>query len=296
MANSNISAANSQSIVFDLYRYQIIPIDRNQKGLFDEPIPELIANKNRYFHQSILSISQEATASEDENYKYKIQIEEKQIQGRDNGLIIFRLAKQRIFPYDSPDFERHPIPMWPWSYVIVWNEPDRQVMAIQHKHRVTKQTITLINWLAKQINKELELKNLVVHIKSIYDEKSFWDIAKNNEVEKVTFTLITPNMANISSSLSDDMKNLAKTTNAQQSKVELAAYQGSTLDLEKDNKTVNDLVGYSSQGGGDASFKIKGLKTRKNTKKSTKKIHIDEIEVKGYDIDKITKVLRSALD
>lgn len=292
MANSK----NSSKILLEFYRYQILPIDRSQGGLFDESPAELIANKNKYFLEALLNLSQITMDEENVIDSYKLKLEYPQDTVNNNNLFVFRLAKQRTLPYDTPQFKQTPLASWPWVYLIVWNDADRQVIAIQHKRKVSEQTKSLINWLEKQVNKSLEPKNLNLHIKSIFDEQDFWDIVEKNQIQKVTFKLITPNMANISSALSDDMKKLAKSTNTQQSTVELTAYSDSVLELERDNSSVSDLVNYSSQGGGSISVKIKGIATRRTTSRSAKKTVIEEMEIQSYSCEDIINTIKSVID
>ena len=97
---------------------------------------------------------------------------------------------------------------------------------------------------------------------TIFEKRQFWSLLHQYEgrVKSVEFEIITPNMANISGSLSDDLKDFAKATNSARNKLKIESDPEAPLRLEEDNRTLQGLVNYSSEGGGNISLKIDGVK------------------------------------
>ena len=89
--------------------------------------------------------------------------------------------------------------------------------------------------------------------------KNFLGFCGRQVNKEIEFSLITPNMANISKTISDELKNLAKTSNTARTDIRLNAADDTSLIIEKDNLYINDLVEYSSQGGGTIRVQSKEL-------------------------------------
>jgi hypothetical protein len=53
------------------------------------------------------------------------------------------------------------------------------------------------------------------------------------------------------------------------------------LHLEESNRVLQGLVNYSSEGGGNISLKIEGVKKVYQTSKTVKEVTLSEIEIQG---------------
>jgi hypothetical protein len=101
-------------------------------------------------------------------------------------------------------------------------------------------------------------------------------------------------MANISNTLSGTLKELAKDTNSSQSNLQLRSDPASALDIDKKDQTIQGLVDYTSEGGGDISIKIKGLRKRIQASRSIREIELDDLQLSGPP-EQIAGVLRNIL-
>ena len=60
--------------------------------------------------------------------------------------------------------------------------------------------------------------------------------------------------------------------------VELKSHPESSLELNKDDKTVNDLLSYTSLGGGNISLKARGVRRTIRTATEVRETIIDELQ------------------
>ncbi|MCG9629004.1 hypothetical protein L1D34_29835 [Vibrio mediterranei] len=114
------------------------------------------------------------------------------------------------------------------------------------------------------------------------------------KVKSVDFEIITPNMANISGTLPDDLKLFAKCTNSTRNNLKIESEPDSALHLEEDNSALRGLVDYSSEGGGNISLKIDGIKKHHQTSRTVKEITLGEMELTG-NAEQIAQVLKELL-
>ena len=130
----------------------------------------------------------------------------------------------------------------------------------------------------------------------LFEKKHFWSLLHQYEgkVKSVEFEIITPNMANISGSLSDDLKDFAKATNSTRNKLKIESDPEAPLHLEESNGTLQGLVDYSSEGGGNISLKIEGIKKTYHTSKTVKEIQLGDMEIQG-NAEEVAAVIKDLL-
>lgn len=107
--------------------------------------------------------------------------------------------------------------------------------------------------------------------------------------------MVTPNMANISHTLSEDLKALAKTSNSAVTDLVMNATEGGSLNITPQNERIQDLVDYSSKGGGTIKVKFKGVRNREDTNNKHSSMVIQEGELEGYPKD-LAEFIDKALD
>ncbi len=279
-----------KNINFNLYRYQLLPKDRHFQGaLFEgaQTIEELIANKNKFFLEIIISI---------EEWKNKRgKINSQLIYNKDNFLL-FRFAPRRTARLENETFEEEQHENWPSILVAIWNEPDKQYILIQDRKQAFVNTESVLNIMLKSINISLTTKQLKIYAEPIFHKEAFWNIVNTHHqlIKNIKFELITPNMANISDTLSEDLKSLAKGTNTAKTLLEIDA-DDSILHIEENDKQVSSLVDYASEGGGNISVKISGIRKRIQTANSVKLVEIGEIEVNSENTERIVDLLKKAV-
>lgn len=279
-----------KEINFNLYRYQILPKDRHFQGaLFGEiqTIEDLISKKNSLFYEQIKTITKWRGK--------RTTIKGQSIYDKDNFLL-FKFAPRRTTKIENEYFEEEQYENWPSIVVAIWNEKDKQLIAIQDRKQAFSNTSSVLKTIINSINIALVSKQLKVYAEPIFHKEAFWKIISDysRQIKNIRFELITPNMANISGALSDDLKNLAKGTNTLKTILEIDA-DDSLLHIEEQDEQVNSLVDYASEGGGNISIKAKGIKKRIQTANSIKSIEIGTIELHAENADDIALILKKAL-
>lgn len=274
---------------FHIYRYQLLPVDRFfQPDLYGpKSVEELISKKNDLFNDAINSDMAFQTS--------KTITSVQKLFERDN-FMLFRIAVSRSLNHETKDFKTEIIDNWPKILVAIWNSPDKQLIAIQHRSTAFKDTDAAIKLIFSSIQEILSKYQLVAMPEPTFEKHIFWDLIKNNlgKVQEVEFEIITPNMANISGTLPEDLKLFAKETNSVKNKLSISSNPDSALKIDEENPVINGLVAYSSEGGGDISIKISGFKKKIHTSKTVKEFTLNEAELIG-EPEVVSKILKDLL-
>ena len=266
----------SKKIIFNIYRYQILPQDRIQLSFFDDikNVDELIQRKNSIFSGILSKIESQVLEHRKKPIKFQLKYES-------DNFFIFKMGIKRYTKIGNEDLEDTKQDDWRYVFIIFWNKPDKQFLLIQDKSKVFSYPKDALKMIVKFIQKSLLDKNLIIKSESLFDKNDFWGIINEypKKVSRVKFTLITPNMANISGELSQELKELFKSTNSIENTLEISAAKESILHLEQSNNIVQNVVDYASEGGGSAQIKIKGIRKTFSTTDKIKTIEIDEINI-----------------
>ena len=76
---------------------------------------------------------------------------------------------------------------------------------------------------------------------------------------------------------------LGRETNTQETMLELNSDKNSYLVLSRNNKFLQSLVYYISEGGGIAMLKVRSMRRRLSTRDSVKEINIGELKLTSLD-------------
>lgn len=266
----------SSPIIFELYRYQILPIDRFQEDMWDgiANIDELISQKNSLFFDVLLGTERFFDAHHTTTVKKLFS---------DEDFVLYQLGVHRKISRETKDFRDEKIDSWPSILLAVWNAPDKQLIAVQKRTTAFQSTNTAVKLIIETIKPNLAHRNLRVIQERLFETKVFWELLEKyrKRVQYLEFEMITPNMANISGSLSEDLKNFNKHSNATRSKLKLEADPESALHLEESDETLQGLVEYASNGGGNINIKINNIKKIQKTNKSVRSVEINGVMIQG---------------
>ncbi|RYD16241.1 MAG: hypothetical protein EOP90_05490 [Lysobacteraceae bacterium] len=260
---------------FKLYRYQLLPIDRHTADLYEGlTTAQLIERKNDIFAQAIPFVARHTHRG--------VQLAV-QVEGPESDAFVLRIAPRRALIRETPEFQLEHIENWPHVTAIVLNRPDEQLLAVQDKPIAFTSTNTVVRLIQSATRAMLERAGLRLHIESLFSRENFWGLIKQykGRVTWIEFELVTPNMANISNTLAEEFKTLAKDTNASQSNVQLRSDPDSALNIEPNDPQVKGLVDYASEGGGDISVKIRGLRKRIHTSSAVRETEMDDLQLTG---------------
>lgn len=281
--------------LFHMYRFQILPKTQSEleaKQLhfdFAQPISldELKARKNEFFIKALRSIQEFEYSRSELIHQFDAY----------NHTSIVKLAANRALNRETKEFELEAIENWPHLLIIINNDPNIQKIAIEHNFRVFQSTRTVSTILQDNINRHLASKNLHVFLEPLFEKNDFWQTIEKHQddIIEADFELISPNLSNITQTLEVDLKTLHQNTNTQRTNLQLNSDKDSCLTISKDDPMVNSLVDYSSEGGGNISLKIRGVKKKVHTKNSSKSISIDELKLENASAKDINEIFKTLL-
>jgi len=265
-------------ITFDLYRYQLLPIDKSiQLSLNNDVLSfeDLIEKKNDLL-ASILKNENIFLNHQQSKMLFRLEAIE-------NNVFVFRLGIKRNLKRNTKEFKVEEVENYPNILMIINNDKTSQKIAIQSNYKAFNNTSIPSHILQRSLTNFLKAMNLSIYVEPIYKTSDFWQIVENypNKIKVITFDLIRPNLSNISGNIDKKLKELQTNIDAHKSKLEFESNKDSNLKIERDDTQINGLVDYSSQGGGQISVKVQGIKKKIKTNKSTEEITISEAEVTG---------------
>lgn len=278
----------SSTTTFRVYRYQLLPIDRHTDDLYDGlTAKELIEQKNSIFAKTIPFIS---------THRYRGSDLSVRLASAGNDAFVLSIASRRALTRETPDFRVEQIENWPHITSIILNRPNEQYIVVQDRPTAFTSTDTVVKLIESATRAPLERIGLRLHTERVFRQSYFWELVQEfqDKITWIEFEFVTPNMANISNTLSDTLKELAKSTNSSQSNFQLRSDPASSLDLNPEDSTVQGLVEYTSQGGGDISIKVKGVRKRIQTSNSVREIELDDLQLSGPP-DQVATILREML-
>ncbi|MFA6179174.1 MAG: hypothetical protein WC696_06130 [Candidatus Methylopumilus sp.] len=274
---------------FHLYRYQILPIERQFQGdfIYAKTIDELIARKNQFFFDVLKNTKL---------FSKRTSTITKTIYVNDE-LAIYRIGADRSISRETKEFKEETLENWPSVLMAIWNRPDKQLIAIQHRPTAFTDTDAVMRIVIGSLRGGLTRRQLVLKWEPLFESRHFWELVKKHEgkVQEVSFEFVTPNMSNISQDLSEELKAFAKATNSADNKLVIHSDPKSSLNITKENDSINGLVNYSSEGGGQIKMKVKGMTKKVSASDVVKEVEIDELALQGSAED-IAKILKALLD
>ena len=136
-------------LIFDAYRYQLLPKSKNIQLRVDEAdltYKKLVERKNRFFEEIIISKSL--------NFKRgnsQIVHETRKVE-KNNFAIRFGLQKRDII--EKEDFTKEEIKRYPDFYVLIDNKKNTQLMLIQRNYKAVDKTETISRILERNLTKQ----------------------------------------------------------------------------------------------------------------------------------------------
>lgn len=274
---------------FHLYRYQLLPVDRYFQGdLYGAAtIDELLTRKNEIFAEALrtpgaFSGGRSQTAT--------------QKLAEADDFLLYRIAANRSLQHETRDFQTEVIDNWPKILLVIWNAPDQQLIAVQHRVTAFQETDAVLKLVFDSIEPMLAKNQLTAIWEPLFEKKVFWDLIEKykGKIQELDFELVTPNMANISGVLPENLRQFAKRTNAVKSHISIASDPSSALKIDSNDAVVSALVDYSSEGGGDIAIRLAGIKKKVHTSRTVREVTIDEAVLSGTP-ENVASILRELL-
>ena len=272
-----------KQVTFELFRYQLLPITRHvQQDLFKKirTVEDIEKNKNSFFNEIMKEFPKLRHRLFELNHKELFCT---------NDICCLKLGAHKTIERDNENFRKERIENWPNVTIIINNDPQKQLIAISRNSRAFSSCAVVADIVKHAFNSKLKSYQVKMHIEPLFDKKDFWKYVEKfeNKLTSVRFELISPNMANISNTLTVNLKQLNKETNSHRTNVEVNSPDGTALEIEKDNEMVNGLVEYASKGGGDISIKVRGIRKRTHTSSAVKTVEVDEMTVDNLSYEQL---------
>ncbi|NHC63076.1 hypothetical protein [Paenalcaligenes suwonensis] len=276
---------------FHIFRYQILPNNRNFQGsIYDgKTVNDVIAEKNNIFWEAI--------SNSDPFYKRNSETVIR-ILAEEDDIIVFMVGVEKKLKKNTKDFKVEKIDTWPDSIFVIWNNPERQLIAVQNNPAAFSTPSVLLKRFEKNINRQLSIYQLGIYSNPIFDKNDFWELiaSNNNSIEAVEFTFLTPNMASISQTLTDDLKEFAKKNNSVENKIELRANKGHSLSLSPNEPQTSGLIDYISNGGGATKVKLHNIRKKVTVGNTTKEVEVTGLELEGLNANETIAIFKSIFD
>lgn len=258
--------------LFNLYRYQILPVSSQFNLLYD--INETIKRKNEYFSTALQNLNVIAKTS-----RNAIKIE---LQRCEDDLFLFIASKVKNVKYYDERHTTKRIPSHPYVRIICYNDKKYQYIAIERNYECQLGSRFVAN-LEKNLTRFLKDNNLIVKIAPVHERASFWTFINDHHdsINRVHFSLITPNMSNISSCLSEDMKRTAKNVQASTTDYILHAEKGKSLRVSEQDKDIQGLEDYASKGGGEVTVHARNVRKVYKSGEHQMCLEIEDLDVTG---------------
>ena len=277
------------TIRFRLYRYQLLPVDRFFQGdLYGaQSVEDLISRKNWIFAEALAAPGSFASGRTETAA---------QLLFEENDFLLYRIAANRSLQHETKDFKTELIDNWPKIVVAIWNASDRQLIAVQHRANAFQETDAVLKLIFGSIEPVLSRYQLTALWEPLFEKKVFWDLVEKHKgkIQEIDFELVTPNMANISRVLPENLRDFAQRTNAVRSRVAVASDASSALKVDPKDEVLNSLVSYSSEGGGDITIRLAGVKKKLHTTRTVREVSIDEVQLQGRP-ENVASVLKELL-
>src|SRR5437868_14017644 len=196
------------------------------------------------------------------------------IVDNEDEVIIMKLGKEKIVTLTNENLYDEEHPDFPNVVIVINNDPEDQTIAISRDIDSFSNSFVVANILEENFSRACNKYNLEVVVNPILDEVDFWNLVTKykDRITLLRFSLIRPNLANISGTFKDEIRELTDSTNSLVTKVELNAPRDSALEnIDQENQRVKDLADYAIQGGSQyIHMKVKGIKNMIRTEKTIK--------------------------
>lgn len=278
----------NQLIYFEVFRYQLLPLTQDvQMDMFPDQkfsgissVQELRSKKNSIFEHVLNQFPRLIYRKTELNHRVDMMTP---------PWFVIEINTQKNLEREKKDFDTEKLDTWPHVVVIINNRPDVQLIAISRNPRAFSSGSVVAKILQENLQSSLSRYFLNIQIEALFEKNQFWNLVQefSGRIVSVKFELISPNMANITKTLELDLARLNADTNSHRTDLKLNSSESAVLEIKRDNKLIDSLVAYSSEGGGDIEFKVRGFKKTVRTSKSVREISIDEMAIKNLTPERL---------
>ncbi|MFZ7131927.1 MAG: hypothetical protein ACOWWR_06175 [Eubacteriales bacterium] len=272
------------------YRYQITPNLAKFNGVLDfdglgiSTTKQLANTKNRIFESVIEKLQNHRTPKE--IYKGR--------KLRDD-IFELKIARSKKIAFEK-NFEDQSIIAEPSIDVYICNDQDIQVIGLVWGSKAFQTKEAAISWLTVLFNRYLKYYALDLSIQPIYRSHDFWKFVRENEneIRSLEFTISYPNLPSLRKELGEALTEITKSTNSENSRLTLNAGKKKNLIIDEDDKRLNNLVNYSSSGGGKISVRTEGQRGYSNLEAVPISRSTENFPLENYSKDTFQSVINAS--
>lgn len=278
---------------FILCRYQILPVDREYNGDFFDginSIEELIQQKNNILEQ-VFDIPKVISQSQVEIACSLVATEPASM------LRLYQMAARKKKKLGTENFQDVEAPDWQRFKVAIWNDPERQIVAIEVNKGAFNKSRSVMNKMVGVWNGALKKRHLRIEWEPIFDTNDFWSLVNSNKmnIKSLDFEFVTPNMARLYQGLDKEITDFSKRANSVRNTLSLQAAPGGHLQLDQTDPEIDGIVEASGKGAGSIAIKLKGSNKKLRTGDVETEISVDSIDIEGASEDAL-KALKIIMD
>jgi len=270
--------------MFALFRYQIIPVTTQFNLMYD--INEVIRRKNEEFFEKLCFFAKRSDFTGKKAYNFNI-------DRRDDTLALLTVQRRKNVKIINEDKLEETVDSFPYINIFVDNDPEQQILAVEVSKDYSNPR-SIVKYFNEKINALLEESHLAVKISPLYKKSDFWSFIEEHKdkISRINFELITPNMSNISHSLSEELKGLSKSTKSSVTNLNICAEKGKSLVIDQQNQGIASMVDYSSNGGGGIAVSVRDSKVKFRTNDYQASVEIRESDMR-LSLKDVVALIRS---
>jgi hypothetical protein len=160
----------TNSLRFELFRYQLLPQDRFiQEDMLvkHEPLEKILARKNQIFGEALDAIN--------EFRSNRTELATQKLWAVDN-VYAFKVAADRSLNRETREFKKETLENWPSVLVLFANDPKQQLIAVQKRTNAFQHPKSVVKLVLDSLAPSLATYTLSVRWEPLFERSVFWDL------------------------------------------------------------------------------------------------------------------------
>lgn len=258
---------------FTVYSYQFRPLFDDQPLLFPGTnlSPETIWERKQeifkgIFGENLHFRARNVTFSHDVIYN-------------ENDLIVLKIANNKKITQES-QFVARKLDHNPSCVIIIDNRKDVQNLYIEDDPYSFSDPSVVANILEKTFNVCLGTYELGISLNKRFKSHEFWDVVAEADegIEMVRFSFLYPNLPRVQEKIDEMLSQTSRNVHSKKTNIEFNSGDGETLQIDKGNEDLNNLVMASSELGSLIKVKKKGSRRQTEVGSTSEMVEIEDLD------------------
>jgi hypothetical protein len=207
---------------------------------------------------------------------------------------IFKIANYKSLKIER-DFQDVFVDTEPSIFVIVYNTPEKQTIAIQNEYKAFTSVDRVAEVIENTFRYILHEYHLKPAIRNTFDEQEFWALIKNynNRITSIRFEFVKENNPDLYNGLADDLADFSKEINSHKTVQEFNAPPESVLEnITPQNKKLEEFVSTAANGTSPIKVKVLGKTHYLSTKNKTIVKEFPDIEITAGTVEEAQQIVK----